>query len=53
MLLRSWERRDLPKPAAKAARLFERDGLYLEVSPAAASGGLEYRYAGKEKRVSL
>jgi len=34
--------------------MFDRDGLYLEVSP---RGGkwwrLKYRYAGKEKRVSL
>ncbi len=42
------------RPAAKAVRMFDRDGLYLEVSP---RGGkwwrLKYRYAGKEKRVSL
>jgi Arm DNA-binding domain len=42
------------KPAAKAVRMFDRDGLYLEISP---HGGkwwrLKYRYAGKEKRVSL
>jgi integrase len=42
------------KPAAKTIRMFDRDGLYLEVSP---RGGkwwrLKYRYAGKEKRVSL
>jgi hypothetical protein len=42
------------KPAAKTVRMFDRDGLYLEVSP---GGGkwwrLKYRYAGKEKRVSL
>ena len=42
------------KPAAKAVRMFDRDGLYLEVSP---RGGkwwrLKYRFAGKEKRVSL
>ncbi|MGO9933483.1 MAG: tyrosine-type recombinase/integrase [Steroidobacteraceae bacterium] len=42
------------KPAAKPIRIFDRDGLYLEVSP---RGGkwwrLKYRYAGKEKRVSL
>ncbi|HEY6856454.1 MAG TPA: integrase arm-type DNA-binding domain-containing protein, partial [Mycobacterium sp.] len=41
------------KPAAKTVRMFDRDGLYLEVSP---RGGkwwrLKYRYAGKEKRVS-
>ena len=42
------------KPAAKTVRMFDRDGLYLEVSP---RGGkwwrLKYRFAGKEKRVSL
>jgi integrase len=42
------------KPAAKTIRIFDHDGLYLEVSP---RGGkwwrLKYRYAGKEKRVSL
>jgi Arm domain-containing DNA-binding protein len=42
------------KPAEKAVRLFDRDGLYLEISP---SGGkwwrFKYRYAGKEKRLSL
>jgi hypothetical protein len=40
------------KPAAKTVRMFDRDGLYLEVSP---RGGkwwrLKYRCAGKEKRV--
>jgi integrase len=42
------------KPAAKPFRLFDRDGLYLEVTP---GGGkwwrFKYRYAGKEKRLSL
>lgn len=42
------------KPAAKPVRVFDRDGLYLEVSP---GGGkwwrFKYRYAGKEKRLSL
>ena len=42
------------KPSAKTVRMFDRDGLYLEVSP---RGGkwwrLKYRFAGKEKRVSL
>src|SRR5579863_1613098 len=42
------------KPAARTVRMFDRDGLYLEVSP---RGGkwwrIKYRYAGKEKRVSL
>ena len=42
------------KPAAKTIRIFDHDGLYLEISP---RGGkwwrLKYRYAGKEKRVSL
>lgn len=42
------------KPGAKAVRLFDAKGLYLEISP---SGGkwwrLKYRVAGKEKRLSL
>lgn len=42
------------KPAAKAQRLFDGGGLYLEVAP---SGGkwwrLKYRFGGKEKRISL
>ena len=42
------------KPGEKTARLFDGGGLYLEVTPA---GGkwwrLKYRYAGKEKRLSL
>jgi len=42
------------KPGAKAYRLFDAGGLYLEVSP---SGGKwwrwKYRFAGKEKRLSL
>jgi integrase len=42
------------KPKDKTYRLFDGDGLYLEVLP---SGGkywrLKYRYAGKEKRVAL
>lgn len=42
------------KPRAKAYRLFDAGGLYLEVSSA---GGkwwrLKYRHAGKEKRISL
>ena len=42
------------KPHGKTARLFDSGGLYLEVSPA---GGkwwrLKYRFAGKEKRLSL
>ena len=42
------------KPAAKAQRLFDGGGLYLEVSPA---GGrlwrFKYRHGGKEKRLSL
>jgi integrase len=42
------------KPAAKTIRIFDHDGLYLEVSP---RGGkwwrLKYRFAGREKRVSL
>lgn len=42
------------KPEAKAKRMFDGRGLYLEVSPA---GGkwwrLKYRFGGKEKRLSL
>jgi integrase len=42
------------KPRAKAFKLFDAGGLYLEVSPA---GGKwwrwKYRYGGKEKRLSL
>ncbi len=42
------------KPAAKPYRLFDGAGLYLEVAP---SGGkwwrFKYRFAGKEKRLSL
>lgn len=42
------------KPAAKAQRLFDGGGLYLEVAP---SGGklwrLKYRVEGREKRLSL
>lgn len=42
------------KPAAKAVRIFDGGGLYLEVSP---EGGklwrLKYRFDGKEKRLAL
>lgn len=42
------------KPSAKAVRLFDAKGLYLEISP---SGGkwwrVKYRHAGKEKRLAL
>lgn len=42
------------KPGDKARKLFDGEGLYLEVSPA---GGrwwrLKYRWAGREKRLSL
>lgn len=42
------------KPADKPFKLFDGSGLYLEVSP---KGGkwwrLKYRFAGKEKRISL
>ncbi|MDR2838359.1 MAG: integrase arm-type DNA-binding domain-containing protein, partial [Azonexus sp.] len=42
------------KPAAKAARLFDGGGLYLEIAP---SGGrlwrFKYRFDGKEKRLSI
>jgi hypothetical protein len=46
--------RETPKPAAKTIRIFDHDGLYLEVSPRDGKWWrLKYRYAGKEKRVSL
>ncbi|MFI4895650.1 MAG: tyrosine-type recombinase/integrase, partial [Steroidobacterales bacterium] len=42
------------KPGTKPMRLFDRDGLYLEVTP---GGGkwwrFKYRFGGKEKRLSL
>lgn len=42
------------KPAEKVRRLFDRDGLYLEVTP---SGGKHWRYKyrldGKEKRLTI
>ena len=42
------------KPKAKTHKLFDGNGLYLEISP---NGGkwwrLKYRYDGKEKRLSL
>lgn len=42
------------KPAAKSFKLYDTDGLYLEISP---SGGkwwrLKYRFNGKENRISL
>ena len=42
------------KPGEKTVRLFDGGGLYLEIAPA---GGkwwrLKYRFAGKEKRISL
>lgn len=42
------------KPGAKAVRLFDGEGLYLELAP---SGGrwwrLKYRFSGLEKRISL
>lgn len=42
------------KPSEKARKLFDSEGLYLEVAP---SGGrwwrLKYRWAGREKRLSL
>lgn len=41
------------KPGAKPQRIYDRDGLYLEVTP---SGGKlwrqKYRFAGKEKRLA-
>ena len=42
------------KRGAKPIRKFDRDGLYLEVSPAGHKWWrFKYRYAGKEKRLSL
>ncbi len=42
------------KPEGKVQRLYDTGGLYLEISP---TGGkwwrLKYRFAGKEKRISL
>jgi len=42
------------KPASRSKKMFDSQGLYLEVSP---KGGkwwrFKYRYAGKEKRLSL
>lgn len=42
------------KPEAKSRKLFDGEGLYLEISP---TGGkwwrLKYRFNGKEKRISL
>lgn len=42
------------KPAAKTQRMYDSDGLYLEVSP---KGGrwwrLKYRFGGKEKRLAI
>jgi Arm DNA-binding domain len=42
------------KPGGKAARPFDGGGLYLEVSPTGEKWWrLKYRFAGKEKRLSL
>lgn len=42
------------KATGKTQRLFDGDGLYLEVSPTGRKWWrLKYRYAGKEKRISL
>ena len=42
------------KPEKKTRKLFDGEGLYLEIAP---SGGkwwrLKYRFEGKEKRISL
>jgi hypothetical protein len=42
------------KPTAKAIKLFDEDGLYIEVVP---SGGklwrLKYRFNGREKRLAF
>ena len=40
--------------AAKTVRMFDGRGLYLEISPAGGTWWrLKYRFAGKEKRLSL
>jgi integrase len=42
------------KPQPKPYKLFDGRGLYLEVSPSGARGWrFKYRFAGKEKRISL
>ncbi len=42
------------KPHAKACKLFDGGGLYLELSPAGGKWGRwKYRFGGKEKRLSL
>ena len=42
------------QPAGKTKRLYDERGLYLEISPAGGKGWrLKYRFAGKEKRLSL
>ena len=42
------------KPAAKAYRLYDRDGLYLEVATTGSKyWRLKYRFGGKEKRLAL
>jgi integrase len=42
------------KPAAKSIKRYDRDGLYLEVSPSGRKWWrLKYRFHGKENRISL
>ena len=42
------------KPRERAYKLFDGEGLYLEVAPTGAKGWrLKYRYGGREKRISL
>ena len=42
------------KPAASAYRIYDRDGLYLEVATTGSKyWRLKYRYGGKEKRLAL
>ena len=42
------------KPAARAYRLYDRDGLYLEVATTGSKyWRLKYRFGGKEKRLAL
>jgi integrase len=42
------------KAGERAVKLFDGEGLYLEVAPSGSKGWrLKYRYAGREKRISL
>ena len=42
------------KPSSKAYRLYDRDGLYIEVTTTGTKyWRLKYRFGGKEKRLAL